>query len=86
MNKDVESLQAMMQAGMNIARINLALNHEDLEYHAQIVKNIRQAAENYSKILGVPYPISIACNTIGTEIRTGYLEGVSLCPPIYFRV
>lgn len=67
-------LERMMETGMNIARLNFS--HGSHEYHAGTIKNIRIAVENYSKKLGMAYPLAIALDTKGPEIRTGLLEGV----------
>lgn len=66
----------MFETGMNIARLNFS--HGSYEYHAETIANIRTAVANYSKKLGMNYPLAIALDTKGPEIRTGLLEGVSI--------
>lgn len=72
-SRDLDTLEQMMEAGMNIARLNFS--HGSHEYHAETIKNIRQAVVNYSKKIGMVYPLAVALDTKGPEIRTGLLEG-----------
>lgn len=75
-SREVEMLEKMMEHGMNIARLNFS--HGSHTYHSETITNIRKAAENYSRKIGMTYPIAIALDTKGPEIRTGLLEGVSI--------
>lgn len=72
-SKSPEILEQMIGCGMNIARLNFS--HGSYEYHAETIKNIRIAAKSYSQKLGIDYPLAIALDTKGPEIRTGLLEG-----------
>lgn len=67
-------LEKMMETGMNIARLNFS--HGSHEFHANTISNIRQAVKNYSAKIGMAYPLAIALDTKGPEIRTGLLAGV----------
>lgn len=72
-SKSPEILEQLIGGGMNIARLNFS--HGSYEYHAETIKNIRIAAKSYSAKLGMEYPLAIALDTKGPEIRTGLLEG-----------
>lgn len=78
-SRSVEILEQIMETGMNIARMNFS--HGSHEYHAATIANVRTAAANMSKKTGMNFPIAVALDTKGPEIRTGLLEGVkpNLC-------
>lgn len=63
----VERLETLILKGMGIARLNFS--HGTHEYHAQLIKNLREAVKN----LDSQYNIAIALDTKGPEIRTGLL-------------
>ena len=62
-----EMLKAMIEAGMNVARLNLS--HGTHEGHKETIKHLRAAASE----LGTS--IAIMIDTRGIEIRTGLLDG-----------
>ncbi|SFJ97098.1 pyruvate kinase [Marinilactibacillus piezotolerans] len=61
-SESVETLTKLMEAGMNVARLNFS--HGDHAEHLQRIKNIREAAEKTNKL------IAIMLDTKGPEIRT----------------
>ncbi len=64
-SESVETLKKMINAGMNVARLNFS--HGSHEEHAARIANIRQAARETGKHIG------ILLDTKGPEIRTGSL-------------
>jgi pyruvate kinase len=62
-----ETLEAMLRAGMNVARLNLS--HGSFEEHKARLLRIRAAAD------AVGVPVAIMIDTRGIEIRTGTLAG-----------
>jgi len=65
-----EMLVKMMEAGMNIARLNFS--HGDHETHGKTVAKIREANKAHPD-----KPVAIMLDTKGPEIRTGFFaEGV----------
>ena len=65
-----ETLQAMLQAGMGVARLNLS--HGTLEEHRERVTRIREAASS----LGTQ--VAIMVDTRGIEVRTGRIPEGSI--------
>merc|ERR1719273_904551 len=72
-SRSPEFLYDMMEAGMNIARMNFS--HGTHEYHGQTIDNCRKANEKYQVDKGYGIPLAIALDTKGPEIRSGILEG-----------
>ncbi len=65
----LEMLKAMINAGMNVARLNLS--HGTLDKHGQQILALRTAARELGR------NIAIMIDTRGIEIRTGLLKGGS---------
>ncbi|XP_022825561.1 pyruvate kinase-like [Spodoptera litura] len=66
---DVEVLEKMIAAGMNMAMLNM--NFGPREEHTECIKMLRMAAKNYSIKMGKNYPLAIAMRLSGRKIRTG---------------
>ncbi|MEQ2526993.1 pyruvate kinase [Bacillaceae bacterium CLA-AA-H227] len=61
-SESVEKLTQLMEAGMNVARLNFS--HGDFEEHGNRIKNIREASQELNK------NVAILLDTKGPEIRT----------------
>ncbi|MBM7660565.1 pyruvate kinase [Bacillus mesophilus] len=65
-SETVEKLVQLIEAGMNVARLNFS--HGDFEEHGARINNIREAAKQTGKTIG------ILLDTKGPEIRTHTFE------------
>lgn len=66
-SESIEKLSQLMEAGMNVARLNFS--HGDFDEHGARITNIREAAGKLGKT------VAILLDTKGPEIRTQTLEG-----------
>ncbi|MBD1380096.1 pyruvate kinase [Metabacillus arenae] len=69
-SESVEKLTQLMEAGMNVARLNFS--HGDFEEHGARIKNIREASKKLGK------NVAILLDTKGPEIRTNTMENGAL--------
>ncbi|MGG3572758.1 pyruvate kinase [Bacillus gobiensis] len=65
-SESVETLTNLMEAGMNVARLNFS--HGDYEEHGARISNIRKASESIGK------NVALLLDTKGPEIRTHTME------------
>jgi len=68
--ESVETLKALIGAGMDIARINCS--HGDREQHTRLIANVRAASAQSGE------PVAILMDLSGPKIRTGTVAGGAL--------
>jgi pyruvate kinase len=64
-SQSVEIIQRLMQAGMNVARLNFS--HGSQADHAEFIRNLRSVSES------LDHPLTILQDLQGPKIRVGYL-------------
>lgn len=76
MGSNIEVLEEMILAGMNIANINMTYGTR--EQNIEIIKNIKEATKRVSAKLGRYCPVAISAKVAGTKISTGRIGEVSV--------
>ncbi|CAH2071020.1 unnamed protein product, partial [Iphiclides podalirius] len=74
-SNDIETMQKMMAAGMNVALLNLSFGTQ--KEHVETIKMLRKAAKEYSVTVGKHFPLAIAARLPGRKIRTGCISDVA---------
>lgn len=73
-SKDSSLLREILNGGVSIALIKSAL-YTTQEWRT-IIKTLRESSDMYSKKIGTIFPLGIALELRGAEIRTGTLQHV----------
>lgn len=63
---EVEQLESMMEAGMNVARLNFS--HGDHAGHAKVLERVRQAAENKKHDVGEYSLFSVSSDSLTLHV------------------
>ncbi|KAK1135270.1 hypothetical protein K0M31_008041 [Melipona bicolor] len=72
-NSHPDAVVNMMMAGANIVRLNMS--HETEKWHAITVQSVREAGNKMYEFTSEVYPLGIAMDLQGPEIRTGVFRG-----------
>ncbi|XP_033296966.1 pyruvate kinase-like [Bombus bifarius] len=72
-NSHPDAVVNMMMAGANIVRLNMS--HETEKWHAITVQSVREAGNRMYELTTEVYPLGVAMNLQGPEIRTGVFRG-----------
>lgn len=72
-NSYPDAIVDMMMAGANIVRLNMS--HQQEKWHAITVQSIREAGNRMYEYTSDIYPLGVAMNLQGPEIRTGIFNG-----------
>lgn len=70
-NITISAIDELLSCGMSMARIPLTISQEKC---MELINRLRHTCDRYSKKLGRLYPLAIALEFRGTEIRTGNLQ------------
>lgn len=68
-NSHPDAVVNMMMAGANIVRLNMS--HETEKWHAITVQSIREAGNRMYEFTSEVYPLGVAMDLRGPEIRIG---------------
>ncbi|XP_054016574.1 pyruvate kinase PKM-like [Hylaeus anthracinus] len=72
-NSHPDAVVNMMTTGANMVRLNMS--HQKEEWHAITTQSIRDAGNKMYELTSEIYPLGIAMNLQGPEIRTGIFRG-----------
>ncbi|XP_029044342.2 pyruvate kinase PKM-like [Osmia bicornis bicornis] len=72
-NSYPDAIVDMMMAGANIVRLNMS--HQQEKWHAITLQSIREAGNRMYEYTSDIYPLGVAMNLQGPEIRTGIFNG-----------